>query len=259
MSSVPMTSTPITLSPFRAVRGIPFKKRDVQEWNEKTYLTFFDIVHRFTVTKGLTESIAVTSEALMKFEEEAFRGNQPFYEEVIARINQVTTDPRATIHKFYQSFTATVRLVGAYIREHPSVVTEAMRESMEKNPRLAWMLTHYTRKETKMGASLIIPQKFDNVNSEKAITKNPDPNMLILESTMKLSDILNTLTSSLTKKELRDLSAKDKLSQATSILKTLAALKSYKPNIGVFNQININAAGRDELEEAMLDMGRAKE
>lgn len=247
------------LSPFRAVRGQNWKKRDIQEWNEKTYLQIFDVVHRFTVLKGLTSVIKITSEGLMKFEQDAFSGQFPLLEELAVRMNQLTTDQHATPRTFFLKFSSLIRLIGAYIREHPSVVTEEMKKSMETNPRLSWMLEHYVKKETKMGVSLIGERKLDGLQGRHEVVNNPDPNIIFMESVMKATDLTHRLIKGIKSTDLKELSTKERISLGFAGVKMLSAMKSYKPNIGVFNQINIKAAGREELEEAMLNLNQAKE
>lgn len=249
----------ITLSPFRAVRGQNWRKRDVQEWNEKYYLHFFDAVHRFTVLKGLTSVIKITSEGLMKLEQDAFSGQNPFLEELVIRMDQLTTHPNSSPRTFFLKFSSSIRLVGAYIREHPSVVTEGMKESMEKNPRLSWMLTHYVKKETKIGVPLVVESHLDNLQGKHEVMKNPDPQLKFMESMAKASDLTHRLLSSVKAGDIKNMTAKDRASLGFAGLKLLTSLRSFKPNIGVFNQINIKAANRDELEEAMLDLNKTKE
>lgn len=249
------------LNPFRAVQGELWKKRDIQEWNEKSYLAFLQCVDRFTVIGKKGElTIAINAEGLMKLEQDAFSGEQPFLHEMVIRIGQLTTDPKATPHKFYTKFTAILRQVGSYIRGNPTVVTDRMRTLIEGNPRMSWMLSHYTLKTSKIGVPLVVEARRDNVDSRSLVMPSPkNPDVRIMEAKVSLSDALQVMTSSLTKKELRKMTAGDKIKHSVGILKVLQQASSYKPNVGILNQLVIQKADRDDLESALLDFNRNKE
>ncbi len=247
------------LSPFRAVRGQNWKKRDVQEWSEKTYLAFFSLVNRLTVLKGLTSQVKVTSEVLMKLEQDAFSGQFPFLEELVVRMDNLTTDPKSSPRSFFLRLSALIRLVGVYVREHPSIMTEEMKALVEPNPRLNWMLEHYVKKESKIGVPMVVERRVDNVQGERQVMDRTDTQIRFMESMVKATDLTHRLLKGINGTDLKNLSTKDRISLGFAGVKLLASMKNYKPNIGVFNQINIKAAGRDELEEAMLDLNKAKE
>lgn len=248
------------MNPFRAVQGNIWKKVDLQEWTEKIYLAFFEAVDRFTVLKDGDYTVKITTEGLMKLEQDAFGGQFPFLQELVSRINQLTTDPKATPHKFYLKFATCIRQVGGYLKEHPSLVTDAMREIIQRNPRLAWCLVHFEIKDTKPGIPIMVETKLDKVGGRyPEVMKNPDVNVKMSESRMYLADAMHTITKSLTKKDLRNLTAKERITSALGIMKVLQSAQSFKPNVGVLNQLVINKAGREDLEAAMLDFNSNKE
>lgn len=249
------------LNPFRAFQGELWKKVDLKDWNEKKYLAFFESVDRFTVLKDGTHTLSVTTEGLMSLEQEAFSGQFPFLQELVTRIDRMTTDPKATPHKFYDRFAACIRMVGGYLKEHPSLVTDEMRGIIERNPRLAWCLTRFEIKDTKPGVPLVVEKRLDEViPSDKRVTsKVRDSNLQLAESRVFLADALLAVTSTLTKRELKQLSTKEKITAALGIMKVLQSAANFKPNIGVMNQLVINKASRDDLESAMLDFNKAKE
>jgi hypothetical protein len=248
----------MNLSPYRAVRGESWKKRDFLEWNEKRFLQFFEVVDRFTVLKGLTQVIKITSEGLMKLEQDAFSGQFPFLEELVIRMNQLTTDQKASPRTFFLKFTSLIRTLGAFIRENPSIVTEEMKSVMEKNQRVSWMLTHYVTKETKMGVPMVVEQRKDGLQGKHDIMPSADPQVKFMESINKATDLTHRLLRSVKPGDLKNMSTKDRVSLGFAGVKLLSAMKSYKPNIGVFNNIVIKNAGREELEEAMLNLNQTK-
>ena len=244
------------MNPFRAVQGNLWKKVDIQEWNEKSYLAFFECVNRFTRIKDGEQKIVVSTEDLMKLEQDAFSGQYPFLMELVTRIDQMTTDPKATPHKFYVRFVAILRQVGAYIKQHPSIVTDEMRKVIEANARIAWCLVHYENKVTKIGATIVTETKLDNVDANKEVMSNPHPQLMSMETELKLVDLANRMIKGVKVKDLRHLSTKDRIMLALAITKSNRG--SRPAQVGTFNQLVINKAGREDLEKAMLEFNKNK-
>ncbi len=238
---------------FRAVTNTLPKRSDIANWDSKKFIQFFELVNEFTVDGKLT----FKTEKLLAIEQKALSGLYPFWQELFHRMNEFSTDPEATPRKFSYKLQAVIRNVGAYIKLNPSVVTEGMRVLIEPNPRLAWMLKHYTTYETKVGATVIVPETRDTTNisqTERAL--NPkDPNVKMLEATVMLADILHTLVKGITKQDIKNMNARDRIALALKVKSELSNTKSYKPNIGVFNNIVVHKADRESLEKAMLDFG----
>lgn len=240
-------------NPYRAVQGELWKRVDLVEWNEKKYLAFFDSLLRFTDNQD--QKIIITTEALMKLEQDAFSGQYPFLHELVIRIHQLTTDPKATPHKFYNKYTAIIRQVGNYLKLHPSLVSPQMKSVIESHPRLSWITKHYEVKDTKVGIPITVPTKRDAVTSTGELTTNPNPDLMRLETELKIADIAHIAAHSIKPGELRKLPVKDRVKIALAAHKVSSEKKAV-PNIGKINQLVINKASREDLESALLDFNK---
>lgn len=193
----------------------------------------------------------------MKLEQDAFKGQYPFLLELVTRIDCHTTNPVSTPYKFYQRFAACVRMVGGYLKQNPSLVSDAMRAVIVRNPRLSWCLVHFEIKDTKPGVSVVTDTKLDDVGPDKQLMANPDPKLQIMETDLKLTDLAHKMVKGLKPKDLENLSTKDRISLALAITKSKRG-GSAGPNVGVLNQLVINKASRDDLEKAMLEFNQNK-
>lgn len=236
---------------LRAVRGKLPRRHDIAQWNEDRLCQFLELVCAFT--EG--ESVVIRPETLLAQEQRALSGRFPFLEEIFARIGQLTADPDATPRKFYARLMNVVRNVGEYVKLNPSVATERVRAIAGPNPRLSWMLRHYAKQETAVGAEVIVPDNRDR--SERSVTRraeNPeDPQVRLAEAMLTLSDVMAKLVGSVDSRELKRMSSDKKVALALRIYDTLSRGRGVK-SIGTFKQIVINRASRDDLEAAMLDV-----
>lgn len=243
------------LSKYRAVTGTLPRRYEVAQWSEEKYLQFLDLMD-FFVKDG---ALRFPSESILLAEQRYMIGTYPFLQELFHRIDAFSTDPDAPTTKFRNKFMALIRQVGQYIRLNPSVVTEAMRVRIEANPRFAWCLSHFAKIDTKMSVPVIIPDGKPMPGTLLPMDNPKDPQLRILEAQTHLADALVHITKGLTRTELKGMATKDKLQIAVKIMDVLQKNKGWKPNIGTLNQININAANRDDLEKAMLDFGQKDE
>lgn len=240
---------------MRAVTGSLPRRDEVAEWNEAKFLQFFEFVNLFT--EG--DKFMVRPEQVMVFEQKALSGQYPFLEEMVYRIDALSTDPNAPKGKFMIRLKALVRQVGQYLRLNPGSITDAMREAIVKTPKISWCLTHYTKVETKMGAQVIVPDTKPVLNNALPVQNPADPNITMAENRLIVADLAKKLLKGVTMAEIKKMSVKDRLALGVKMVEMETKFKSFKPNVGTLNLINVNSANRDDLEKAMLEYGQADE
>lgn len=241
----------MTLSKYQAILGTLPRQWDVARWTEEHFQQFFSLVQDLTIYGETSAKIECTESSIKELEEKIFNETPSYRTELLYRINQFTTDPNFSPRKFYYRITALIRSVGNYVKKHPAILSETNREQIKNNPRLNWMSVSYTAYQTKMGAIVPVPEARDTTTYQtQPAARVVDPQTKLLNSMVLLADSFEVLAKSLTKRELRAMKAQDKIS-AISKLSFLFGNR-VKPNIGVFRQINVFKASKDDLEKSLL-------
>lgn len=240
------------MNKYRAILGQLPKRPDIMKWPESHFLDFFSMVNFLTTPKGI---IKLTPDTLKALEDSILPHPPSFKTEVLYRVNQFTTDPSSNPRKFFYKFTTFIRCVGYAIKTNPILITPAMEDVIKNNPRLSWMLATYKDVTTGIGAPITVPDRNDATTIRgKKLPTSTDPQTRFMESLLRLSNMFEVLTKSLSKKDIRGLNAKEKFVILAKIYPMLAEARKFKPNSQVFQQINVYKGGREELEEAILDL-----
>lgn len=178
------------------------------------------------------------------------------WSEFMWRINCFTSNTQATDRKFYYRLSATMRLIGAYVKANPALMNDEMKAMVEPNPRLNWMIPHFKTVTTKIGAEVVVPDTQETVGFTKGTTKPANPEVSYLESMFKAANVFDMIVSSIKKSEINDMSVKDKVNALSKLSFVFSNSKNMKPNTQVFKQMNVYSAKKEELEAAIMDFNQ---
>jgi hypothetical protein len=141
-----------------------------------------------------------------------------------------------------------------YLKKHPSLVTEKMRELFLKHPqRMGWCLNQFKIVEDANGGDII--RRDNDVVDDNAIGKQvnmPSLQVKMMTSMAKIVDITEMLANSVDARGIKDMDTKDKISALAKMFPMLAAIGKGKVAPTHFTQININGSTK-ELEKQMFD------
>jgi hypothetical protein len=99
--------------------------------------------------------------------------------------------------------------------------------------------------------AVVVPDTTKPTTSRKVTTQNVE--QIYMESIVRTTELYSTLVKSIKKKDLEELNTKDKISALSKLADINKQMRTFKPNAGVFNQINVFGAQREDLEKAILD------
>lgn len=250
---------------YLAIKGTLPRERDISEWNEEHFLQFFAFVNDLCEVRtkdGKSDTtIKITEEKMKALEDEVNNTTPTFKTEIMYRIDQFHSDPTATPRKMFYKLNQFIKQVGHYVKKHPSVVTDKIKEAIEPNPRLNWILKLYQERMTKLGNAAVVEPY--NINTTKwQNEKTPSvatPQVKLMEAMTHLADVFVTLSKSISAKDIKKMDAKDKLSAISKLSFVLGEARRFKPNVAVFQQINVNSAAKEDLENALLDFAKHNE
>lgn len=241
------------------VRGKLPQKRDVQDWGNAKLMAFLKFVDYFTVEGKFDTSVSRVTEAHMRGEDE------PFWDEFMERINVTPGKDGGTSLQFRLRLTSFARTPLSWIKSNPHAVTEQMMQIMGENPRLSWASHAFKMVETDMGVQVV---QRDNDERTDAGIKNKDPKLSNVstpmvkfeEAKLNLLTLLLDLSKGFSKADLKAMTTKDRIAAFDKLLNTAVKMMGQgRPNSVVFQQINVNKAGRDELEKSFLDYTEAQQ
>lgn len=243
-------------NPYRAVAGKLFAGADIAKWESKKFEEFFDFSNRLYDME--THKISCTLERILSLESE-IENEDCTHTEFLHRINkwsdETVTD--GSSRGFYMRFGTMLRVVVQYLKKHPATLTEGIKAKISDKPQYAWCLENYAEKTTIIGAEIIEQNNnsFDgNMPTKHGKVANTDK--LVMDGLLKVADLYNTIANSIKKEDLEKMHVKDKIAALQKLAPVFATMRSFKPNSQIFQQININATGREELESALLDYAR---
>ena len=245
------------LSSYLAVAGTLPRHYEVAQWSAEQYALFFDMVNHFTDDGG---TLRCTPPKIAAFEEANMeKSYNPFVTELLYRMDAFHKDPKSSNVKFLRRLQAIIRTVGSYVKKNPSVLNEELVDKVKDNPRMNWMLINYAETQTKLGP-VVMPHNVETTTFQrKATGPGANPQVKLIEAMTNLSDMFVTLSKSVSKKELREMSAKDKIAALSKLSFIFSESRKFKPNVGVFNQINIYKSDKESVEKALLEYAEAKE
>jgi hypothetical protein len=246
-----------TETKWRAIIGKNPTKRELVTWDEGQWICFLRFCELFIVksderTKdGSGVSLKVTDAKWREVEGFLDMPDHPF-QEFLYRIDKFTYDPTATRMKFFWRLSSMVKFVLGYLRQNPSIVTTKMREIIEPNPRFSWCLSQTKIVGTSVGA-VVTPDKEERVTNHTTNMEVASYEKNLADAVLKTTNLLVRLVDSIKPEEIEKMPVKDRLMAVGRMSYIFTVGKSFKVGKGIFKQININMAGREELEKAMLD------
>lgn len=238
------------LNPLKYIKGKLPKKMEIADWKESDFLNYIEFVKHFLErdNKGF-DTMRVTKLRIEEAEE------HEEWAEYIARIDKASRDPRS----FFYRFNAMSRTVLTFLKQTPAYITEKIRESVQESNRLNWCLSNFKIQTTETGQDIIVPDNFDNLTNVKTPMKGKEPEKMFLEVVVKVTSILQQIAGSITKKEINELKTMDKISALSKLSFIMNTMKGYKPNSGIFTQLNVYGGGRQELEKSLTSWMEANQ
>lgn len=243
-------------NPYRAVEGKLFAMADIAKWDSQKFEDFFDFANRLYDTER--QKISCTRDKVMMLEAQ-MEEETCTHAEFLHRINK-WTDENTTDNAnkgFYIRFATMQRVVVNYLKKHPSSLSDTVRAKISDKPQYAWCLENFAVKTTAIGAEILETENTSyEGNTKYKSGKTANTEKLIMDGILQTMELYTTIASSIKKSDLLKMNTKDKIAALQKLAPIFNVVKNFKPNSQVFQQININASGREELESALLDYAR---
>lgn len=250
--------------PWRRVRGKLPRKKDIPDWSPEKLLAYINFIDDFTSKdpdSKVEDNFNCTPEHIKTME--AKSETIPYYQEFLARINvevppiKKISNPDKPYNPFHARFITFVRTPLSFLKQNPSYVSKGMYDIMVNNNRMDWATRHFTLFTNELGNVVVKDtQEYTDPKKPNAApnsTALKSPQVVFNESLYQLAEIYQTLLSDIKPQDLRKLTTNQKLQHVNTLTKTLAsAFGKYKPNNLTFNQINVNSASKNDLEDAIL-------
>jgi hypothetical protein len=246
-------------NPLRAVKGELPKKRDVVDWPEEKILQLLRFVQPFIVDEKFKCTIEARKTAELRAQDE------PYWPEFLIRIDKPVGGEGASEMQFRMRMMNMLRQVLAFVKQYPHVVTETMLPILQSTTRFSWCLHNFAAKETKLGAEIVVMQNRDTTdpsiaNPKPDLTKVATPQIRFNKSLMESVGVMEMLLRGIKQKDINAMGTKDRIKTATALAATLTkTFSQYKPNVQVFQQINVSQAEREDLERVMFEYQEAQE
>lgn len=246
----------IIMDKFRAVKGKAPKKTDIVDWSEGKILAYLMFIEFWVNEKK--DGYEITNEKRLTAEA---RGEEdPYWGEFLARMDRPLHRSSVTAASFRMTLFYHMRIVLGWLRDNPYAVTPPMSKIMNENgPMTKWASSAFIEKETDVGAKVVEINTDETVqpglkNQSPKTTDVTSPEVHYNNVIKNLTSLADALISGIKPNELRKLDPEKKLKLVLAMIPTLAkALGQTRPNTLVFKQLNINQAGRQDLEAAILD------
>jgi hypothetical protein len=236
---------------YQPFKGLMFKTKELGHFTSAHWIYFLNFSSLLigTDSKG-DEAFTVTKEKIAQIEEYMKIPQHP-YQEFLYRIDRFSDS--YTPRDFYVRFQTMVRMLLTYLKRNPSSVSPEMKEIMEQYPeRLGWALKQYEVVTLENGDE-VVERNVDTPDGPIKVTSIQEK---MQNSLLQIADIMETLSSSFTKTELKSLDVKEKIAALSKLSYIFDVAKKGK--VGSVTQINFNAPTKD-LEKQMLDMVKKRE
>lgn len=230
---------------FKKYAGVGLKKHDLENWTDAHFIAWFQLIHHFTINKKLTFNEAT----LQAFRQKA-REENDFWNEWMHRVKAHERDyEMSAISGRVLNMN---RTIGSYLQNNPHLVTTQMKGMMEASAYLEKYAKPFTTEKTGIGAEVVKP----NTDELDRFTM---PEIKYHEAMLKMSNIADEMLQSISKKDIKSMTPKDRITLANTLLQTMSKVQNgYKPNTQVFKQLVVNQAGRQDLEAAMLEYTKSE-
>ena len=242
-----------------AVQGKSPTKRDLVSWDEAKWICFIQFLKVFIDGQGEESKFKVTKAKWHEAEGFLEMPDHPF-QEFLYRVDKFTDDPTATEKKFYWKLASMMKYVLGYLRANPALISPTMRELIEPEPRLNWCLRQTKIVETAVGP-VVAKDNVRDIGFGRDTQTLASQERRLYEVSVKATDLLEKLIDQVDARpeELRKMPLKDVLMAIGRMSYVFTVGKNIRVGKGVFKQININAASREELEAAMLQANKEEE
>lgn len=239
---------------YRIVKGILLKNADVQAWDETKFVSFFDFLDRFYVVLNGKGKLNVTLEKIQFCEQQLTEEPEGSFAEFMWRIDRWTEPFDGSIHKSFYIRTANLmKIVFLYLKNHPELITDAIKEHCKGKVQYEWILSNTRVVTTKMGAEVVEHSHGGYEGNVPIRAGYADADARMIDSILKVANVYDMIASGITKKDIEKLNVKEKINALQKLSFIHTVTKNFKPNNNTFKQINIYKAGKDELEAALLD------
>lgn len=246
-------------SPWKIIAGKFPTQKELEELTHDKWMSvlmFLSHFLEFREKKDGTkkDTYAVTMEKIRIAEQTLEIPDHSFHEWVY-RMNQ-WADSTTTMAYFHKLKTL-ARICLGYLKKHPHKVSDEMKEYMLKFPeKLSWPLTQYVTQTLSDGTEIVKRDTSIKDDYVKSNTSVASVQAKMMTSLINLADLYESLTESLSKKEIKAMDAKDKIN-ALGKLSFIFQMANRKTGPSHFTQININGNSKD-IEKEMLEYIKSK-
>lgn len=247
---------------YRIVQGVMLRQADVAKWEYQKFIDFFTFLDRFYEFKGEGDGkVSVTLLKIQQAELDLKENPEGSFAEFMWRINQWTEPFDGAIHKkFYIRVATLMRIVFQYCKKHPTVIGPEIQEFCKGKVQYQWILENYHVTKSNTGVEIVqeshIGYQGNSMNMGVSSAKADEK---MLNAIVKVADVFEMIAGSISKKEIEKMSITQKINSLQKLSFVQNLVKGFKPNSIVFKQMNINKAGKDELEQALLDFNKEGE
>lgn len=233
------------------VRGKLPTKRDIVDWGDEKVMQFLRFVDFFTEEGVFKLTVDKVNEA------DALAEEEPFWDEFLTMID-VYPQRGDKVAKFKNRFYTFTRVPLTWLKTNPHAVTLEMYEIMRNNARMEWASKHFKVEETETGAEIVVMDQDETTdpgrkNVSPAASHVNTPQVQFEDAKLRMATLAQALVKSIPVTELKKMSTKDKIMAFDKLMNTMQKMMNTRgPNTMIFQQINTNKAGKDELEKAMM-------
>jgi hypothetical protein len=233
--------------------GQPFIYAELRDWSESNWLDYFDFLDHFLYTdENSNEDWRVDSDKIKQMEVMAEQDNSP-YQLFVDRLG--CPEKTTKVEDFKTKFT-TFRLTPFnFLKNYPSYVSPAMKEVVEKHPKLRDSIIQFNTILTETGIE--IPNRNTDVLDGKQVTL-PSLQAKVMSSFVRVADIVSVLADSINAQDIKKMDVKDRLAHLGKLLPILTTAGKQKLVSNHFTQINVNSSTKD-IEKLMLESTKMKD
>lgn len=245
-------------SKLRAVKGKLPKKAEIIDWPEEKILSLLAFCRIFF--EGDSYCVDTPRRELA----ESRAADEPYWEEFLIRIDKPLGSKDATHQMFRIRLMTLLRNTLAWLRSNSFAITDRLKVELASSPRFKWSLETFVEKTTEIGGTVVSLQNRDTTdpampNYKRSVTDVEPPQIRFNKALMQMTEVFELLIKDIKPRDIREMGTKDRIKSATAIAATLTkTFKEYKPNVTVFQNINVHSAEREELEKALTDYQEAQ-
>lgn len=242
-------------SVYEGVRGKSLTKKEIEGWKQERFYDFIEFARYFMDTDTEEATLLITKERVKKAETKFIPIDYHPFQEFLFRIDRFTSQSDFDCERFRKRLHLMMVMVLRYLKEHPHRIDDRIRELVGINPRLNWCLSLVKEEETRIGTIVVA----NNTDADGKVITQVTPDKLMLESLANVASLINELTGSFTASELKKMKTNDKFSAISKLSFVYNVGKNFKPNAGVFKQINIINSKPEDIEKTLLGVATGEQ